>query len=249
MKKFEPKILAFLCNWCAYAGADLAGVSRLQYPPNMRVVRVMCSGRVDPEFIIDAFLEGLDGVLVGACHMGDCHYLDGNVHAEKKMQLLAKLLDLSGIGKDRLHFATVSSAEARRFVEIVNTVVDSVKKRGPLDTKKLALQLEAAKMTVTGETMRWLSGKEVGIVKDGDVYGRNWDEKRIHEVLTSALESEYQKNLIYAALKRGQGSVRDIDERIGLGLGRISFLLSDMERGNQVEFKGYEGQKPIFSAM
>jgi len=249
MKKFEPKILAFLCNWCAYAGADLAGVSRLQYPQNIRVVRVMCSGRVDPEFIIDAFLEGLDGVLVGACHMGDCHYLDGNVHAEKKMQLLTKLLDLSGIGSNRLHFAMVSSAEARRFVEVVNTVVDSVKKQGPLDTKKLALQLEAAKMTVTGETMRWLSGKEVGIVKDGDVYGRKWDEGRIHEVLESALEKEYHKNLIYAALKQGQGSVRDIDKRIGLGLGRISFLLSDMERGNQVEFQGYEGQKPIFSAM
>jgi F420-non-reducing hydrogenase iron-sulfur subunit len=99
---FEPNIVAFLCNWCSYAGADMAGISRIQYRPNIRVIRVMCSGRVDPVFIFEALLSGFDGVLVLGCHPGDCHYLVGNYQAEKVMNRVSKLMEIAGISKERL---------------------------------------------------------------------------------------------------------------------------------------------------
>ncbi|MFW9782621.1 MAG: hydrogenase iron-sulfur subunit, partial [Candidatus Heimdallarchaeota archaeon] len=108
---YKPKILGFLCNWCSYAGADLAGVSRLNYPPNLRVIRVMCSGRVDPIFIITAFKRGLDGVLVAGCHFGDCHYLSGNYHTKYKILMIKKILGKIGLEPKRLRLEGVSAAE------------------------------------------------------------------------------------------------------------------------------------------
>jgi F420-non-reducing hydrogenase iron-sulfur subunit len=249
MADFEPKIVAFLCNWCAYAGADLAGVSRLQYPSNMRPLRVMCSGRVDPLFIIKAFKEGSDGVLVAGWHFGDCHYLEGNVQAEKKIRLTQKLLDIAGIGKDRLHLAWVSSAEAQRFVEVTTSTIDIVKGLGKFDPKAFALALSAAEMTLGGEALRWLVGKEVKLTTSGDVYGREWDAERYESVMDAMLEREYYKNLIYQAVKEGCTSVRDICNRVGLELKKVSYLLADLEKTNQIEFKCMEDRKPVFAAL
>jgi len=127
MKK-EPKILAFLCNWCSYAGADLAGTSRIQYPPNIRVLRVPCSARVNPQFILKALQEGADGVLVSGCHPGDCHYQHGNYYARRKFAVLRDLLEYVGLEKGRVHFSWVSAAEGGKFAEVVKKVVESVKK-------------------------------------------------------------------------------------------------------------------------
>jgi len=128
---WEPKIITFLCNWCSYAGADLAGVSRLQYPPNTRTVRVPCSGRVNPLFILRALQNGADGVLVSGCHPGDCHYLSGNYAARRKFAVFSRLLDYVGIEKGRVHFSWVSAAEAGRFAEVISEVTEEVKKLGP----------------------------------------------------------------------------------------------------------------------
>ena len=119
---FEPKIIAFLCNWCSYGGADLAGVSRLQYPPNIRVIRIPCSGRLDPKFILASFRRGADGVWISGCHPGDCHYIAGNYYARRKFALLKGLLEHMGIEPGRLHFSWVSSAEATKFQEVVTEV-------------------------------------------------------------------------------------------------------------------------------
>ncbi|MBE0478207.1 hydrogenase iron-sulfur subunit [Candidatus Aerophobetes bacterium] len=132
MKVKEPKIVAFLCNWCSYAGADLAGVSRIQYPPNIRVIRVPCSSRVNPLFILKALQEGVDGVLVAGCHPGDCHYISGNYLARRKFTIFKNLLDYLGIEKDRVHFTWISAAEGARFAEIVKEVTERVKKLGPV---------------------------------------------------------------------------------------------------------------------
>lgn len=126
--KEEPKILAFLCNWCSYAGADLAGTSRIQYPPNIRVLRVPCSARVNPQFILKALQEGADGVLVSGCHPGDCHYQHGNYYARRKFAVLRDLLEYVGLEKGRVHFSWVSAAEGGKFAEVVKKVVESVKK-------------------------------------------------------------------------------------------------------------------------
>jgi len=129
--EFQPLITAFLCNWCSYAGADLAGIGRFQYPPNIRIIRVPCSGRVDPLFILKAFQLGADGVLVSGCHPGDCHYLTGNYYARRKFTVLAKLLSYLGIEEGRLHFSWVSAAEGERFAQVVKEVVATVKPLGP----------------------------------------------------------------------------------------------------------------------
>ena len=129
---WQPKILAILCNWCSYAGADLAGVSRLQYPPNIRVVRIPCSGRVDPLFIMKALQTGYDGVLVSGCHPGDCHYLSGNYFARRKFAMMKPMMEFIGIEPDRLQFSWVSAGEGERFADVVSKVTDDIKKIGPI---------------------------------------------------------------------------------------------------------------------
>jgi len=128
---FEPKILAFLCNWCSYAGADLAGVSRLQYPPNIRVIRVMCSGTVSPHHIIRAFHRGADGVLVAGCHIGDCHYIKGNYMTLKRVSFVEGLVEFSGYQRERLRLEWISSAEGVKFAEVIRDFTEQVRALGP----------------------------------------------------------------------------------------------------------------------
>ena len=129
---FEPLILGFTCNWCTYAGADLAGTSRIQYPPNLRMIRVMCSGRVDPTFILKAFSRGVDGVLIGGCHPGDCHYMEGNYKAQRRIHMLRKMLSDFGIEPERLRLEWVSASEGARFAEVVADFTKTIKELGPL---------------------------------------------------------------------------------------------------------------------
>lgn len=128
---WEPKILAFLCNWCSYAGADLAGVSRIQYPPNIRVIRVPCSGRINPYFVLKALQSGYDGVLVSGCHPGDCHYISGNYVARRKFAILKTAIEFMGIEPGRVQFSWVSAGEGEKFSEVVKKVTEDVKKLGP----------------------------------------------------------------------------------------------------------------------
>ncbi|MFX0042217.1 MAG: hydrogenase iron-sulfur subunit [Candidatus Hodarchaeota archaeon] len=130
-KDWEPKIIAFLCNWCSYAGADLAGVSRIQYPSNIRIVRVPCSGRVNPFFIIKSLLRGWDGVIVSGCHPGDCHYISGNLVARRRFAILQDLLTLFGIHPDRVTFMWSSASEGDRFATLIKKVTNNIKKLGP----------------------------------------------------------------------------------------------------------------------
>lgn len=130
---FEPKIVGFLCNWCTYTGADLAGTSRMKYAPNVRVVRVMCSGRVDPTFVLKAFREGADGVLLGGCHPGDCHYQSGNMKTLRRIPLLRRLLRDMGIEEGRLRLEWISASEGERYQRVVNEFVEQVRALGPLN--------------------------------------------------------------------------------------------------------------------
>lgn len=128
---WEPKIVAFLCNWCSYAGADLAGIGRLQYPPNVRIIRVPCSGRINPLYILRALQEGADGVLVSGCHPGDCHYISGNLVARRKFALLKRFLEYLGIEPGRVQFSWVSAAEGPRFAALIKQVTEDVRNLGP----------------------------------------------------------------------------------------------------------------------
>lgn len=129
---FEPKIIGFLCNWCAYAGADLAGVSRIQYPPNIIIIRVMCSGRIDPAFVLEAFKDGADGVLVAGCHLpSDCHYISGNFKAMRRINLLKKVLKQFGIEPERVRLEWISASEGDKFATVVRDMVEEIKRLGP----------------------------------------------------------------------------------------------------------------------
>ncbi len=129
--EFKPKIIGFLCNWCSYAGADLAGVSRIQYPPTLRIVRVMCSGRIDPAFILEAFRCGADGVLIAGCHPGDCHYLSGNYKAQRRFFMLRRVLEQLGLEPERLRLDWVSASEGDRFATVIKDMTNEIKKLGP----------------------------------------------------------------------------------------------------------------------
>ncbi|MHA1369366.1 MAG: hydrogenase iron-sulfur subunit, partial [Promethearchaeota archaeon] len=162
---WEPKILGFLCNWCSYAGADLAGVSRIQYPPNIRVIRVMCSGRVDPQFIFEGLLVGLDGILVLGCHPGDCHYLEGNYEAAKKFKTIDKMLSIINMN-DRVRLDWVSASEGQRFGNIVREFTEKIRELGPSPVKdpvlgpKIKVELKAMEDAMGGERLRVLVGRE-----------------------------------------------------------------------------------------
>lgn len=131
MEEFEPKIAAFFCNWCAYAGADLAGTSRIQYPPTTRVIRVMCSGRVSDVLILKAFAVGADGVLVSGCHPGDCHYSKGNLSARRRVAGLKPLLNAMGISSDRLRLEWISASEGPKVAETIKSFTETIKRLGP----------------------------------------------------------------------------------------------------------------------
>ncbi|BAI62839.1 F420-non-reducing hydrogenase iron-sulfur subunit D [Methanocella paludicola SANAE] len=136
--EFEPKILGILCNWCTYAGSDLAGTSRIQYPPNVRVIRVMCTGRIDPAFVMEAFSLGADAVLISGCHIGDCHYIAGNYKARRRIALTRKVIEQFGIDPRRLKMTFVSASEGALWAEVVKDMVNTVKKLGPTPVQKKA---------------------------------------------------------------------------------------------------------------
>lgn len=134
---WEPRIVAFFCNWCTYTAADLAGVSRMRYAPNARVIRVMCSGRVDPQFILDAFAKGADGVLIGGCHPGDCHYMEGNYKTLRRMQLLKRMMKDMGIAEQRFRLEWISASEGDRVKSVINEMTEQVRALGPLGLPKM----------------------------------------------------------------------------------------------------------------
>ena len=135
--EFEPRIIAFLCNWCTYTGADLAGTSRLQYPPNVRIIRLMCSGAVDSSYVLKPLLDGADGVLIGGCHPGDCHYQEGNYKARRRIAILEETLKAMGFDQDRVMLRWISASEGGLFAETIRDFTEKMRAKGPTPTKQL----------------------------------------------------------------------------------------------------------------
>ena len=131
MENYEPKILAFVCNWCTYAGADLAGTSRIQYPPNVRIIRLMCSGAIDPVYILKSLTDGIDGVIIGGCHPGDCHYISGNYKARRRVALLKTVLKNVGFDDERVLLRWISASEGAKFAKTIKEFVDLLREKGP----------------------------------------------------------------------------------------------------------------------
>ena len=139
--EFRPQIIAFLCNWCSYTGADLAGTSRMKYLPNVRIIRVMCSGRIEPTFVLRAFIHGADGVLICGCHPGDCHYQEGNYRCLRRYHLLQRYIQQMGIENERLKLAWISASEGKQFSELVNSFTETITELGPCRIKQVIEEL------------------------------------------------------------------------------------------------------------
>jgi F420-non-reducing hydrogenase iron-sulfur subunit len=245
---FEPKILSFLCNWCAYAGADLAGISRFQYPPNTRVIRVMCSGRVDPVFIPKAFLVGYDGVMVLGCHPGDCHYLTGNYQAEKKIHLTRKLLNMAGIDSERLLLDWVSAGEGERFSQVIRQFIEKIRTLGafPLD-EEMKGKLKAVRASLEGEKIRWMVGKGPELMEMENVYKERVPKERLEELIEATIRDELIKNRIVQLVETKPITATEISHTLNLKLkDTLSYLVSLVGEG-KIGFHPSEEKVPRYT--
>jgi len=244
---FEPKIVAFLCNWCSYAGADMAGISRIQYKPNIRVVRVMCSGRVNPVFIFEAFLCGFDGVLVLGCHPGDCHYLVGNYQAEKVIKRIEKLMEIAEISPQRLYLDWVSAAEGARFAQIVNSFIERIRQEGPLSRDVRFLQrLEAAKLTVGKERVRWLLGNERNLIEKGNIFGEEISHAEFDALANETIREEFVKSWLLLNLDGKPTSARELATILCLQVQEVFTYLVDLMEEGEVSLHSFEERIPKY---
>lgn len=248
---FEPKILGFLCNWCSYAGADLAGVSRIQYPPNVRVIRVMCSGRVDPEFIFEGFKVGIDGIIVMGCHPGDCHYLEGNYEAEKKFNMAVELLKIIGFEK-RVRLEWVSASEGSRFADIITDFTANIKGLGPSPLGKgkrdagLLLKLEALKQAAGNYRLRALVGRQRKLTEIANVYGELVPNEKFNSVFMPAIQNEYFRHWILLLLEEGSKSVKDLAKIVQLDTSEVLDHLVVLKGRNQVGYSEIVENTPYY---
>lgn len=247
---FEPRILGFLCNWCSYAGADLAGVSRFQYPPTLRVIRVMCSGRVDPTFVLRAFSRGIDGVMVLGCHPGDCHYATGNYYARNRVKVLKQLLELAGVNPDRLILDWVSAGEGERFATLVRDFTERIKALGPFglaeDMEELPERLAAARRVVESEQIRWLMGREWEMIEQGDVYGQAVSQEAFDALLESNVVAEYLRSRLLLLAADRPLSVKEMAGEMGMASRLVLPHVVALEQAGLMDMVGIEGNSPRY---
>jgi len=255
MREFEPKIIGFLCNWCSYAGADLAGVSRIQYPPNIRIVRVMCSGRIDPVIPLEVFAKGADGVLILGCHPGDCHYVDGNLHAERKFKMLKKLLALTGLEPERLRLDWVSASEGQRFAGIVTEFTERIRKLGPsplseenLD-KEILENIQAAKNAVSDFRLRVLVGRERELTEKVNVYGEKISQEEFDSLLDEIVRAEFIRHKIHILTKQKPLSVKELAAIIRMEPALVLRHIVDMRRKGMIALDRVEETTPLYRAL
>ncbi|MBD3253716.1 MAG: hydrogenase iron-sulfur subunit [Candidatus Lokiarchaeota archaeon] len=249
---FEPKILGFLCNWCSYAGADLAGVSRIQYPPNIRVIRVMCSGRVDPEFIFQGFIAGIDGIIVMGCHPGDCHYLEGNYEAEQKFIMVKKFLEFVNF-ENRIRLEWVSASEGNRFAEIVTDFTSQIKNIGPSSLhgdridRNLLIKINAMKLAATSYRLRALVGRERALTEQENVYGELIPQEKFNNIFTQAIHDEYIRHRILLSLGKDPKSVKDLAIELEIDADDILDHILILKGRSQVNLDKIIGNSPIYT--
>jgi coenzyme F420-reducing hydrogenase delta subunit/predicted transcriptional regulator len=253
--EFEPKIIGFLCNWCSYAGADLAGVSRIQYPPNIRIIRVMCSGRVDPVIVLEMFANGADGVIVMGCHPGDCHYVEGNLYEERKIKMLRKLIALTGLESERLRLEWVSAAEGQRFAGIVTEFTEQIKRlgRSPVSEEKpdqkMVENLQAARNAASDFRLRVLVGRERELTEKCNVYDGKMSQEEFDSLLCEVVEAEFMRQKIHLLTRMQPLSVKALAEATGLNPAGVLRQIVDMRRRNMITVDHIEGQTPLFAAL
>jgi coenzyme F420-reducing hydrogenase delta subunit len=251
----EPKIIGFLCNWCSYAGADLAGVSRFQYPPNLRIIRLMCSGRVDPYFIIETFMQGADGVFIGGCHPGDCHYLTGNLYAEKKIKMAKKMLEISGFQSERLRLEWIAASEGELFAKTIREFTNQIQELGPSPITgpnpdlTILHKLKTVQNSVIGFRLRALVSKERKIVEEGNVYGDLKPQEEWDEMINQAISAEYARNMILLLTDGKPMSVKELASELEEPTDKVLQHIVYLRKNNFVAMDSIDGTTPKYLSL
>jgi len=251
-KEWEPKIVGFLCNWCSYAGADLCGVSRFQYPTNIRLVRVMCSTRVSPHLVLEVFEAGADGILIGGCHLNDCHYMTGNFHTEKRVNLMKKLLREAGIDEGRLRLEWVSASEGEKFSKVVTEFTEEIQKLG--QSKVHADDMVKAKVAAAddaSETFRLkaLVGKEFNLLDKGNAYGDKLDPEKFRGIIDAATEDEFERALILELARIRPMSVKQLGMVMDTPTDRILRHIVLLRQNSKIAMEHPEGFTPVYKTV
>lgn len=250
--QWEPKIIGFLCNWCSYAGADLCGVSRYQYPTNVRAVRVMCSTRISPHLVLDILKAGADGVLLGGCHIGDCHYISGNYYTEKRVRLMKKLLEESGLEPERLRLEWVSASEGEKFSKIVTDFTEQVRKLGPSKVKKdekLRTQVAAADGASETFRLKALVGRELNLVNKGNVYNNKLDPAELDRIIDSATEEEFERSLILELSRSKPRSVKELGAIMEVPTDKVLRHIVALRQKNMITMEHPDGFTPTYKTI
>jgi len=250
--EWEPKIIGFLCNWCSYAGADLCGVSRYQYPTNIRPVRVMCSTRISPHLVLDIFRAGADGVLLGGCHLNDCHYISGNFYTEKRVRLMMRLLEDAGVEPARLRLEWVSASEGEKFSKVVTDFTEQVRKLGPSKVKKdnvLASKVAAADGASETFRLRALVGKELNLETKGNVYGNKLEKTELEKLIDQATKEEFERSLILELASKKPISVKELGRVMNVPTDRVLRHIVSLRQKNLLAMDHPEGFTPTYRAI
>ena len=246
---FEPRIVGFLCNWCSYAGADLAGVSRFQYPSNIRTIRVMCSGRVDPVLIVEALIQGADGVFIGGCHPGDCHYVTGNLQADYKIDLTKRILELAGSDPRRVQLEWVSASEGQRFADLIKDFTGVLEKLGPSNAGEIMDGLVAVRSALSDFRLRALVSNELKIVEEGNVYGDKLGKEKLLDVMYNATKEEYERSMILQLTKNNKVSVKDLSKKMNVPTDRVLKHIVVLRQKNLLSMDHPEGFTPTYRTI
>lgn len=251
---FEPKILGLLCNWCSYAASDLAGISRIQLPPTMRIIRVMCTGSIDPALVFEAFENGIDGVVIMGCHFGDCHYLTGNYNAEKKVKMIKLLLEKTVIDPDRFHLEWVSAAEGPKFAEVVKDFTAKITSlgRNPLfengETDELKLkEFLGAKHASEAFKLRAVVGRERKLTEEGNVYGDKIPQEEYQEWMKSFVNEQYIRCRILDAVRIEPKTVQQLAEDLNLPSKIVFVHVGRLWKKQMILPVCHEGVSPSYS--
>lgn len=254
--EFEPKILGFLCNWCSYAGADLAGVSRIQYPPNVKIIRVMCSGGVDPGLVVEALSHGLDGVIITGCHPGDCHYQSGNYQTERRFKALSEALSLTGVDSSRIRLEWVSASEGTRFGEVIQDFTEQIRMLGQNPIKSpgngaedMKTELHAVKNLFETHSARTLIGKEGELVEMGNVYDEKIDIEQYENMIRQSVKNGYIRNYILASTTSTPRSIKELSGKLRITPQRVLNEISVLLRKNMLAIDHLEGRTPMFLSI
>ncbi len=250
-KDFEPSIVAFLCNWCSYAGADFAGVSRYQYPTSVRIIRVMCSGRIDPFMVFRAFHKGADGVLVAGCHSGDCHYISGNLHAKERMEQVSRIIEKSKIPSERFRLAWISASEGKIFAQLIQDFTEDLKKLGPLSKEVVGgvpttNKVAAAENLFLEFPVRWLTARAEILAQEENVYGERLDPEQLKNIADNFFETEHLKHLILQLVTNKPTSLFTLSEKLDTPSEKVFDCLIELKMEGFVDIVGFENDYPVY---